>query len=331
MKDLSVSGSECIEIGLVNNMPDAALKVTERQFVDLLDRAAGDDLLVRLRFFSLPGVSRGAIAAAHLHTAYGNLGDLLASQLDALIVTGTEPRARLLLEEPYWDSLTKLINWAEHNTTSTIWSCLAAHAAVLYLDGILRNPCPEKRSGVFECVKVAADELLTCTPTPLQTVHSRWNDLHEWELVLHGYRVLTRSSEVGVDMFVKKCRSLFVFFQGHPEYDVDSLLREYHRDVERFLRGQSTNYPATPKGYFDTPTEGALAAFGARARVDRHPAQLVDFPDALKLRPPLLAGLRSSWTPVFRSWLSYVAVRKNVNGEAKAGQLGTMRGTNLRA
>jgi homoserine O-succinyltransferase/O-acetyltransferase len=317
-----VSGSECIEIGLVNNMPDAALKATERQFVELLDGAAGDDFLVRLQFFSLPEVSRGAIAAAHLHTAYGNVDDLFASQLDALIVTGTEPRARLLSNEPYWDSLTKLINWAEHNTRSTIWSCLAAHAAVLHLDGIDRNPCAEKRSGVFECVKVAADELLTGTPTPLQTVHSRWNDLHERELVLHGYRVLTRSPEVGVDMFVKKCRSLFVFFQGHPEYDADSLLREYRRDVERFLRGESTIYPATPDGYFDTPTERALAAFGARARVDRHPPQFVDFPDALKLRPPLLAGLRSSWTPVFRSWLSCVTVRKKFHRRGKSRSVG---------
>jgi homoserine O-succinyltransferase len=38
----------CIEIGLVNNMPDAALEATERQFVELI-RAATTDAVVRLR------------------------------------------------------------------------------------------------------------------------------------------------------------------------------------------------------------------------------------------------------------------------------------------
>ena len=38
----------CIEIGLVNNMPDAALEATERQFVELI-QAATNDIIVRLR------------------------------------------------------------------------------------------------------------------------------------------------------------------------------------------------------------------------------------------------------------------------------------------
>jgi len=41
------SDANCIDIGLVNNMPDAALKATERQFLTLLD-AAADGMVVRL-------------------------------------------------------------------------------------------------------------------------------------------------------------------------------------------------------------------------------------------------------------------------------------------
>ena len=36
------SGCEWIEVGLVNNMPDAALESTEQQFLDLLAAAAGE-------------------------------------------------------------------------------------------------------------------------------------------------------------------------------------------------------------------------------------------------------------------------------------------------
>ena len=58
---------------------------------------------------------------------------------DALIVTGTEPVAPLLSDEPYWERLRELLQWAQANTTSSIWSCLAAHAAVELLDGIRRR------------------------------------------------------------------------------------------------------------------------------------------------------------------------------------------------
>src|SRR5208337_3814777 len=70
-------------------------------------------------------------------------------ELDALIVTGAQPRATRLNEEPYWEELIELIEWAKENTASTILSCLAAHAGVLHLDGVERRPLPEKCSGVF--------------------------------------------------------------------------------------------------------------------------------------------------------------------------------------
>ena len=47
----SSSGSRCIRIGLINNMPDTALEATERQFRSLL-ATASDGMSVRL--LSLP-------------------------------------------------------------------------------------------------------------------------------------------------------------------------------------------------------------------------------------------------------------------------------------
>jgi homoserine O-succinyltransferase/O-acetyltransferase len=82
--------------------------------------------------------------------------------------------------------------------------------------------------------------------------HSRINDLPVPSLTACGYRVLTRSAAAGVDAFVGRETepSLFVFFQGHPEYDADSLLRKNRRDVGRFLRHERERYPAPPHGYF---------------------------------------------------------------------------------
>src|SRR5258705_10063777 len=91
----------CLEIGLVNSMPDAALEATERQFIELID-AAAQDIPVRLRFFSLPDVPRTARGQQHVSKSYLGIGDLWDGRLDALIVTGTEPRAPALSAEPYF-------------------------------------------------------------------------------------------------------------------------------------------------------------------------------------------------------------------------------------
>src|SRR5258708_1071627 len=77
---------------------------------------------------------------------------------------------------------------------------------------------------------------------------SGWNDIPEDALRACGYRVLMRSEDAGVDTFVKQRQSLFVFLQGHPEYEAVTLLLEYRRDVARYLRSERDTYPPMPQG-----------------------------------------------------------------------------------
>src|SRR5437762_12296705 len=51
------SNPTSIDIGLINNMPDAALNATERQFEALLGTTAGD-VAVSLTLYTLPEVPR---------------------------------------------------------------------------------------------------------------------------------------------------------------------------------------------------------------------------------------------------------------------------------
>ena len=55
---VELRSGNCITIGLVNNMPDAALEATERQFVALI-RAAATGCVVRLKLFAMAEVPRG--------------------------------------------------------------------------------------------------------------------------------------------------------------------------------------------------------------------------------------------------------------------------------
>ncbi len=299
----------CIDIGLVNNMPDAALNATERQFLALL-RAAGDDLTVRLTLYTLPEVPRTDFGRDQV-SRYSDFDDLWKSHHDGLIVTGTEPRAADLRNEPYWESLTRVLEWAESHTYSTILSCLAAHAGILHIDGIARRPLGDKRFGVFECVRVSDHPLTAAAPSHLQMPQSRWNEVPEEALLACGYRVLTRSEGAGVDSFVKQRKSLFVFFQGHPEYEATTLLLEYRRDIGRFLRRERDTYPPMPHGYFDEETVEALTALRERALSDRREELLAEFPTAMAAGK-VTNTWRSTAESLYRNWLQYIGAQKQL-------------------
>jgi homoserine O-succinyltransferase/O-acetyltransferase len=305
----------CIHIGLINNMPGSALEATERQFRTLLD-AAAEGIVVRLSLYALPGVPRSEEGSLRIHNCYSNISDLWNIHLDGLIVTGTKPLAPTRRDEPYWGSLKRLIEWAEHNTNSAIWSCLAAHAAVLQLAGIERRPLGDKLVGIFECARVSESPFAAGVPDRLLMPHSRWNGIPDDGLEACGYHVLTRSEDAGVDTFVKRRKSLFVFFQGHPEYEADSLLLEYRRDIRSFLRRESDVYPSVPQRYVDRDAAALFTALRQRALSDRREELLEEFPSEL-----LAAKLRNTWRPaavsLYRNWLLYLWARK---GELRTGR-----------
>ena len=227
-------------------------------------------------------------------------------KIDGLIVTGAEPNAATLSEEPFWQDLAGIIDWAEANTRSTIWSCLAAHAAVLHLDGIERHRLNAKCSGVFDCTKTGDHWLTENVASPLKVSHSRLNAVRNGDLTARGYQVLTESPEAGVDMFAKQFRSRFIFFQGHPEYDTLSLQREYLRDITRFIAGERDTYPAIPSGYFDVETEGRLVCFQKRACAERKLPLSAELP-GLRLRRDVAA--EAAPVEIFRNWLGYLSDR----------------------
>jgi homoserine O-succinyltransferase len=301
------SDPTCIDIGLVNNMPDAALDATERQFRALL-AAAADGIDLRLTLYTLPEVPRTEFGRRQVST-YSSLDELWGRAHDGLIVTGTEPLAADLMDEPFWGSLTRVLEWAENNTHSTVLSCLAAHAGILHIDGIVRRPLAGKRFGVFECVRVDDHPLTATAPSRLRMPHSRLNEIREEALLACGYRVLTRSEDAGVDAFVKQRKSLFVFFQGHPEYEAVTLLLEYRRDIGRFLRKERDTYPPMPEGYLDEDTIEVLKALQVRALSDRREELLLEFPTATAAGK-VTNTWRSTAVSLYRNWLLYIRSQK---------------------
>lgn len=303
---VSARRNDPLVIGLVNNMPDAALRATERQFHELLS-AASDRSAVRLRLFFLSGVPRSPEALEHIRQYYADTGALWTSPVDGLIVTGTEPRAGCLTDEPYWPALVELADWADARGVSTIWSCLAAHAAVLHTDGIHRRRMDEKLSGVFECERTIGHPIVAGGPSRWRVPHSRLNDLPEDALTACGYLIISRSPEVGADIFVRERGSLAIFLQGHPEYDPDTLFREYRRDVRRFLTNERNSYPKIPNAYFDGHAAVALAEFEKHAKRYRNPESSPAFP---RIQEHFTCAWREHAVRLYRNWLSYLSEQK---------------------
>ena len=297
-----------ISIGLVNNMPDAALRATERQIRSLLERSCGD-LCFDLRVYTIPEMPRSEMGR-ELARSYHDIAELWNTSLDGIVVTGTEPRSENLRDEPYWNTLTRLMEWADEHTTSSIWSCLAAHAALLHMDGIERERLPQKRFGVFECTRETDHFLTRGLPDRLSMPHSRWNELKVDDLVEAGYSVLTRSAEAGADAFMKQKRSLFLFFQGHPEYDADTLLLEYRRDIGRYLRRERETYPNEPCGCFNRPVRHSLQILRMLAAKDRDEATLAAFPLTMATRHAENTW-RETAVALYRNWLQYLAVHSS--------------------
>jgi len=265
----SKHGPRPMRVALVNNMPDGAFEETERQFHALLQEGldGGDMDLYR---FTLPGVPRGEKVQALISEHYADLDQLWDLSLDAVVVTGAEPQKAELTEEPYWPALEALLVWGSAAVPNMLVSCLSAHAALWSFDRLPRRVLLEKCSGVYPQV-LDEEHPLMAGISALSLPHSRFNEIPSGDLLERGYRVLADCRDNGWTVAVGErgqCRLLLL--QGHPEYERLTLLREYRRDVRRYLAGDRGSYPHLPKGYLDIEGARALEKFeaGVTARAD---------------------------------------------------------------
>jgi homoserine O-succinyltransferase len=130
-----------------------------------------------------------------------------------------------------------------------------------------RQPLPEKCWGVFSHrVAVPQHPLLREINTRFDVPHSRYNDISREQLEAAGLTVLVESEDGGVHMAVSPDQFRLIFFQGHPEYDTNSLLKEYKREVFRYLNGELPTAPPHPRHYFPDAAAEAANRFVREAK-----------------------------------------------------------------
>ncbi|MEE8340365.1 MAG: homoserine O-succinyltransferase [Xanthomonadales bacterium] len=238
-----------LHIGFLNMMPDAALVATERQFIRLV---GGCNRIAQFFVypFSLPGLVRGKEALAYINEYYSEFSELKEKGLDALIITGANVANPSLEDEPFWDPLVEVVSWAYENVASVLCSCLATHAMLKYFHGIERQAMQAKRWGVYSHrVCAPGHPLLREINTRFDVPHSRHNDISRVVLERAGLTVLAESEDGGVHMAVSQDQFRMIYFQGHPEYDTNSLLKEYKREILRYINGELDEPPPVPENY----------------------------------------------------------------------------------
>jgi homoserine O-succinyltransferase len=198
----------------------------------------------------------------HLQTFYKTFDEVKHKRFDGLIITGAPVELLQFEEVDYWDELKEIMNWAEHNVTSTLYICWAAQAGLYYHYGVPKYELPQKMFGIFAhtlnnprapIVRSFDDEFLV--------PHSRHTEIRREDILkVPRLEIVAESSLAGVYL-VRDIEKRRIFVTGHSEYDAETLREEYERDLARGMNIQ------VPYNYFpgDNPSQTPLMRWKSHA------------------------------------------------------------------
>ena len=292
-----------IHIGFCNLMPDAALQATERQWFRLIGES-NRVAQIYIHPFTLPVIERDEKTSDYLKAHYDDFETLKKDGLDALIITGANmPVEGLLDGSDQWDDLKDLYAWANENVCSVISSCFASYALMAFQHQELPMTHTTKRHGAYpHYVLDRAHPLTRGINTKMDVCHSRWGEITKDQYIKTGMKPLIESRDIGVHLSVSQDGFRNICFQGHPEYDTASLLKEYKRELTTLT--DKKNPPPLPVNYFGPKAQKLLT--------DYLSGVLPDFPE--KEIEPLI---ENTWTDSARSiisnWVGHVYQITNID------------------
>ncbi|WP_462173846.1 homoserine O-succinyltransferase [Pseudoalteromonas xiamenensis] len=218
-----------MRLAILNLMPNKV--ETEVQFIRLL---ANTPLQVHVDLLRLDTHRSSENSEQHLDMFYRYFSDVKDQNYDAVIVTGA-PLAHLEYEDViYWQELCEFFDWAEHHVTSTLFSCWAAYAAIYHHHGIKRTLRTDKISGVFQHHCYFNHGALTRGfDDHFYVPHSRYGHIENARFNASKELVVLAGSEEAGAYLIKNQSGSQVYITGHPEYDADTLKKEYERDLAK--------------------------------------------------------------------------------------------------
>lgn len=242
--------NDSVKILLLNLMPTK--QATETQLIRMLYSSGISCELYLMN--TVTYVSKNT-DSEYLQRFYHGFEYYKEDYFDGLIVTGA-PVEQLDFEQVlYWNELSEIFAWAKAHVSSTYAICWGAQAALYSYYGIPKYLLPQKMFGIFEHrILDDCNPLLKGMKNPFVAPHSRHAEVKREDILnVEDLSLSAESPVAGVHLVTSKDMSL-VCVTGHPEYDADTLAKEYFRDVEK---GDEINCPAN---YFpdDNPVNAPI-------------------------------------------------------------------------
>ena len=220
-----------LKLLILNLMPTKI--ITETQ---LLRKLSNTPLQIEVELLQTVSHQAKNVDKAHLESFYRSFDQIRDRRYDGMIITGA-PVENLDFEAvDYWPELCQIMEWTATNVHSTLHICWGAQAALYFHYGIQKYPLPQKVFGIFEHRLLRPKSpLFRGFDDTFLAPHSRHTEILEKDiLAVPQLELMSVSDEAGV--FALKTENNRQFFvTGHPEYDRDTLAREYFRDRDRGL------------------------------------------------------------------------------------------------
>ncbi len=200
----------------------------------------------------------------HLLAFYRTFDDVKHQNYDGMVITGAPVEKMAFEEVEYWEELCEIMDWSRSHVYSTLHICWGAQAGLYHHYGIEKHLLPEKLSGIYpHSADYKRSILFRGFDDVFYVPHSRNTTVKRGDIeAVPALRVLASSPEAGVfAVAAKKGRQIFI--TGHPEYDPDTLRREYIRD------SKISADTKVPKNYFpdDDPAKEPIVRWRSAANL----------------------------------------------------------------
>ena len=218
-----------LKIAILNLMP--LKEVTETQLLRMLGNTS---LQVDPVFIATESYQPKNTDKEYLNAFYRTFDDIKDEAFDGFIITGAPVETIPFEDVQYWQELTEIMEWADKNVFSTLYICWGAQAGLYHRYGVPKYPLEEKCFGVFpHNVNIQNVKLLRGFDDQFYAPHSRHTEVRREDIEKHDdLMILAESDEAGVHIVANKDLR-HVYVMGHGEYDIDTLDREYRRDIEK--------------------------------------------------------------------------------------------------
>lgn len=220
-----------LNIAILNLMP-----LKEDTELQLLRKLAASGQSIKITFVNVASYISKTTAPEHMQRFYSTFEDIKDKYFDGLIITGAPVEQMNFQDVIYWNELTRIMNWSENHVKSTLHICWGAQAGLFYHYGINKHLTENKVFGVFKHrIDDKGSKILFDFQDGFNAPHSRHTTVYKEDIEkISDLEIVSESDKAGIFIVENKLKKQ-LYVMGHLEYAVDTLDKEYKRDIAKGL------------------------------------------------------------------------------------------------